>query len=145
MPCLARTVIGLLAIAIGVTPLLAIEEELPSDIIGVWDTGEGALVEVYECDGKHHGRFIQFYEGPPDGGLDTKNPDPELRNRPLLGIDFILNFEFIDKKWKNGRIYNPENGKLYKADLQLKNDVLKVRGWLGIRLLGRTVEWVRSD
>jgi len=100
-------------------------------------------VEVYERDNKYHGKFVLFYDEPPAGGFDIKNPNLALRDRPLIGTDFILNFEFVDQKWKNGRIYNPENGKQYRADLELKDGVLKVRGWIWIRLLGRTVEWKR--
>ena len=104
---------------------------------------DGQDVEVYERDSKYHGKFVLFYDEPPAGGFDIKNPDPALRDRSLIGADFILNFEFVDQKWKNGRIYNPENGKQYRADLELKDGVLKVRGWIWIRLLGRTVEWKR--
>ena len=59
------------------------------------------------------------------------------------GAGFILKFEFLDGKWKNSRIYNSVNGKDYEADLELESDVLKVRGWLWFRLLGRTVRWTR--
>ena len=120
-------------------------DDLCGAIIGVWDTGDGAHVQVYEREGKIHGKFVLFYDEPPAGGLDIKNPDPKLRDRHLVGTDLIRNFEFIDRKWKNGRIYNPENGKEYKADLELRDGVLKVRGWIGIRLLGRTVEWTRIE
>ena len=120
-------------------------DDLPADIIGQWDTGDGAYVEGYERDGLYHGKFVHFYHEPPADGVDAENPDPELVGRPLLGADFILNFRFDGKKWKDGRIYNAENGKQYKADLELKDGLLKVRGWLGIRLLGRTVEWTRLE
>ena len=136
---------GMVVIVMGVWPLAALADDLPGDIIGVWDTGDGAHVEVYERDGVYHGRFARFYDEPPAGGVDAKNPDPALRDRPLLGADFILNFEFDGKKWNGGRIYNPENGKQYKADLELRDGVLKVRGWIGFRLLGRTVEWTRIE
>ena len=142
---LAYRTIGLLIVGMGVTPLAAMGDALPGDIVGVWDTGDGAHVEVYERDGKYHGKFVRFDDESLAAGLDAKNPDPALRDRLLVGTDFILNFEFVGKKWKNGRIYNPENGKQYKADLELQDGVLKVRGWIGIRLLGRTVEWTRTD
>lgn len=118
---------------------------VPPDIIGVWDTGDGAIVEMYERDGRYYGKFVEFYDDPPAGGRDINNPDPSLRDRTLVGADFILDFEFRGHKWERGRIYNPENGKRYKADLELVGDVLKVRGWIGIRLLGRTVEWTRLE
>tara|TARA_B110000014_G_scaffold251752_1_gene229307 strand:+ start:263 stop:733 length:471 start_codon:yes stop_codon:yes gene_type:complete len=113
------------------------------DIVGLWDTNDGAEVEIYERDGIYYGRFARFYDDPPAGGIDSHNPDLSLRTRSLVGADFILKFEFLDGKWKNGRIYNPENGKDYEADLELDGEVLKVRGWLWFRLLGRTVRWTR--
>ncbi len=113
------------------------------DIVGLWDTNDGAEVEIYERDGIYYGRFARFYDDPPAGGIDSHNPDLSLRTRSLVGADFILKFEFFDGKWRNGRIYNPENGKDYEADLELDGEVLKVRGWLWFRLLGRTVRWTR--
>ncbi len=148
----ARAVVGpaglVLALAMLVAagaPRVASADERPGDIIGLWDTGDGAHVEVYERDGLYHGKFRHFYDEPPADGVDAKNPDPALRGRPLVGADFILNFAFDGKKWTDGRIYNPENGKQYKADLEMQDGVLKVRGWLGVRLLGRTVSWSRLD
>ncbi len=137
------TVAVLMVLAMGAGPAGA--DDLPGDIIGLWDTGDGAHVEMYECDGLYHGKFMHFYEEAPAGGVDAENPDPALQGRSLVGADFILNFTFDGEKWKDGRIYNPENGKQYKADLELKDGVLKVRGWLGVRLLGRTVNWSRLD
>ena len=135
----------LIVVLLNVAAITVSADTLASDIVGVWDTGDGAHVEIYERDGKYHGKFLYFYDEPPAGGVDAKNPDPALRNRSLVGTDFLLNFEFTDQKWKHGRIYNPENGKLYKADLELRGDELKVRGWIGFRLLGRTVEWSSLD
>jgi len=139
-----RIPLVVLAVGLGVAQL-TMADELPGDIIGLWDTGDGAHVEMYERDGLYHGKFMHFYEEPPAGGVDAENPDPALRGRPLVGADFILNFVFDGKKWRDGRIYNPENGKHYKADLELEDGVLKLRGWLGVRLLGRTVKWTRID
>ena len=143
-------VLGLSLVAAlgGLHPAAALAQdtfELPTAILGPWDTGDGAHVEMYERDGLYYGKFIHFYDEPPADGIDAQNPDPQLQGRSLLGADFILNFRFDGRKWKDGRIYNPENGKQYKAALALKDGVLKVRGWLGIRLLGRTVEWTKLE
>ena len=122
---------------------MSAQQALPERIIGIWDTNDGAEVEIYEREGYYFGKFVRFYDDPPAGGIDSHNPDPALRTRSLVGADFILKFEFLDGKWKNGRIYNPENGKDYEADLELDGEDLKVRGWLWFRLLGRTVRWTR--
>ena len=44
--------------------------------------------------------------------------------KTFLALTFILGFTFDGKKWKKGRIYNPEDGKRYKADLELKDGKL---------------------
>ena len=139
----ARCALGAFAIA-SVAAVATLAIGAPDDIVGMWDTGDGAHVEIYTRDGKYHGKFVRFDDEPPNGGLDAENPDPQLRGRSLVGVDFIRNFVYEDDKWRRGRIYNPENGKLYKADLELKDGTLKVRGWIGVRLLGRTVEWTRT-
>jgi len=137
-----RTTILVIAYAFLVVVALS-GQVAAGDIVGFWDTNDGAEVEIYEREGYYFGKFVRFYDDPPAGGIDSHNPDPALRTRSLVGADFILKFEFLDGKWKNGRIYNPENGKDYEADLELDGEVLKVRGWLWFRLLGRTVRWSR--
>ena len=132
-----------LAVVIVLGGGMSAQQALPEAIIGIWDTNDGAEVEIYEREGYYFGKFVRFYDDPPAGGVDSHNPDLALRTRSLVGADFILKFEFLDGKWKNGRIYNPENGKDYEADLELDGEVLKVRGWLWFRLLGRTVRWTR--
>ena len=132
-----------LAVVIVLGGGMSAQQALPERIIGIWDTNDGAEVEIYEREGYYFGKFVRFYDDPPAGGVDSHNPDLALRTRSLVGADFILKFEFLDGKWKNGRIYNPENGKDYEADLELDGEVLKVRGWLWFRLLGRTVRWTR--
>ena len=88
---------------VSLVPLVASADELADDIIGLWDTRDGAHVEIYEREGQYYGKFVWFYDEPPAGGIDAENPDPELRGRSLLGTDFILRFEFDGKKWRNGR------------------------------------------
>lgn len=135
----------LLAVLVaGCASAVADEASAADGILGVWATEDNeAHVEIYERDGEYHGKFVWFQNEPRDGGPDEENPDPDLRDRRLLGTDFILGFRVDGKKWKGGRIYNPEDGKSYAADLELEGEVLKLRGWLGVRLLGRTVEWTR--
>ena len=47
-------------------------------------------------------------------------------------------------KWSGGRIYNPEDGKTYKCKLTLQDDgTLKVRGYVGLSIFGKTQIWRR--
>ncbi len=141
LPSLVSACLGALAPA---AALASVGQPPTGSIIGIWATEDNeAHVEICERDGRFHGTFVWFQSEPQHNGLDIKNPDPTRRNQLLLGTDFIRNFEFDDGKWRHGRIYNPDNGKQYKADLELGDGALKVRGWIGFRWLGRTVQWTR--
>lgn len=76
---------------------------------------------------------------------DRGNPDPNLRDRPIVGLQFMRDFVYAgDKTWVDGKIYDPESGKTYKCKMTLVDDKhLEVRGFVGISLLGRTVVWTR--
>ena len=94
---------------------------------------------------------IGIIEGSPDpeqrkkSDKDELNPDPELRDRLLLGLTIMDGFTFAgDGKWKSGRIYDPNSGKTYKCKLTLVDaNTLELRGYIGISLLGRTETWTR--
>lgn len=123
-------------------------------ILGLWNIPEDeAQFEIYTCGAEYCGRItrLQEPEYPPDDkrmpGLprvDRNNPDPLLRTRPMLGLTIMEGFRYEgDNSWR-GRIYNPDDGETYRCKLSLdgKNH-LKVRGYLGITLFGKTQEWTR--
>jgi len=79
--------------------------------------------------------------------LDSKNPDPALRNRPIEGMTIMRGFEYQgDGRWTGGTIYDPNSGKTYRATVTLVDrDTLKLRGYIGISLFGRSDTWTRDD
>jgi uncharacterized protein (DUF2147 family) len=48
-------------------------------------------------------------------------------------------------EWSGGRILDPENGKIYRCTIEVVDGGkrLKVRGYIGISLIGRTQYWDR--
>jgi uncharacterized protein (DUF2147 family) len=76
--------------------------------------------------------------------LDVHNPDPALRDRPLHGMQIISGMNRIDSnRWK-GLIYDPNSGKTYNCTLSMVDDnTLRLRGYVGISLFGRTETWTR--
>jgi len=47
-------------------------------------------------------------------------------------------------EWTNGKILDPKNGKLYKCYIALEEEnKLKLRGYIGFSLIGRTEYWYR--
>jgi len=136
----------------------AVSAEIPADaVVGVWATEPdpvdgNAHVEVYEQDGRYHGRLVwlekpRYNPDDPMAGeikVDRENPEPALRDRPLEGLVIMEGFRYDgDGVWKKGEIYDPDNGKTYKCTMKLEDGVLKVRGFIGFSLLGRTTEWTR--
>lgn len=117
--------------------------------LGTWFTEDkGAKVELYKKGDKYYGKLVWLKEPNRANGkakLDDKNPDEKLRSRPIWGLEFVWGFVFDgDDTWEDGNIYDPESGKTYSAEFTLEgNDVMKLRGYIGITLLGRTSTWTR--
>jgi uncharacterized protein (DUF2147 family) len=118
------------------------------DIVGVWKDGQGkGQVQIYKHNGKYYGKII-WLKNPKDVNgkpkVDRKNPDVTLRNKPVMGLVMLKDFKYDDEEWSGGRIYNPSDGKEYKAYMKLKDrNTLAVRGYIGISLLGKTDTWIR--
>lgn len=112
-------------------------------ILGKWDTGRGGIIEISISEGKLYGKLVSSQE---PNRLDVKNPDHSIRGENLVGHNILIGFrQGKDHVWKDGKIYNPEDGGMYDAKLTLKGNVLKVRGFKGVALLGKTVVWTRVN
>ena len=150
----ARAVLLTAALTLlAVAPIVADGDAL----VGLWATEPDeygfARVEIRNEDARYHGRIVWLSEPdyPPDdeegmGGrpkIDRENPDAGLRERPIVGLRILDDFEYVGKsQWKRGTIYDPANGKTYKCNIKLQDDgTLKVRGYIGVSLLGRTTIW----
>jgi uncharacterized protein (DUF2147 family) len=79
--------------------------------------------------------------------LDVNNPDKSLRDRPILGMNLLKDVPAEpgeDGAWSRGRIYDPQRGRYYRCRLWLDGPHhLRLKGYLGITLLGRTTRWTR--
>ena len=76
---------------------------------------------------------------------DRYNPNPALRNRAVVGMEIFSGLALAaDHAWAGGEIYDPASGKTYDCTLALEGENrLKLRGYIGIPLLGRTTTWIR--
>lgn len=79
--------------------------------------------------------------------FDDRNPDPDLRARQLEGLTIMTGFAYEgDGRWTGGTVYDPNSGKTYKCTVkQLDANTLKIRGFIGISLFGRSETWTRDD
>jgi uncharacterized protein (DUF2147 family) len=127
----------------------------PDDILGIWKTElDESKVEVYRCGEKICGKIVWLkrpvYTDGSDGQVgtpmfDRKNPDPNMKNRPLIGLRIMQGFsEQGDATWGGGSCYDPKSGKSYRGKIRLAApDRLELRGFIGIPLFGRTSVWTR--
>ena len=119
-------------------------------IVGEWYTEENkSIVEIFEKDGKFFGKIVWIKESKDENGnplKDSKNPIPAFRQRPLLGMIFMTNFEYDgDNVWSEGQVYDPESGNTYSGKLTLvNNNTITARGFIGFSLIGRNTTWKRK-
>ena len=120
----------------------------PDDIVGTWLAGENkAKIQIYKSGDKYYGKIIWLREPLKDGKpkVDSRNPDPKLRSNPIVGLVVLRNFVFDDGEWLSGQVYDPSSGKEYSCKITMPNrNTMKVRGFIGISLLGRTEIWKRA-
>ena len=125
-------------------------------VLGKWLTADGkAQVEVVKDGELYDGRIVWLKEPlyPADDAkgmagqakVDRENPNAALKSRPVIGLPLIQGFKYDgDGVWNGGTIYDPESGKTYSCKMTLMMDGrLKVRGYIGISLFGRTEIWTR--
>ncbi len=120
----------------------------PDDIIGTWVSGENkAKIQIYKSGNKYYGRIIWLKEPTKDGKpkVDKHNPDPQKRGNPVVGLVVLRDFVYDDGQWDSGEIYDPSSGNNYSCKITMPNkNTMKVRGYLGISLFGRTEVWKRA-
>ena len=136
-------------IAAAAVSLLCCAAAMADTPIGLWETGK-SHIEIYNCGELLCGRIAALDEPLDSDGnakTDTNNPDPALRTRPIMGMDLIAGFSRkSDRRWVGGTIYDPRDGKTYKCKMTLEDDgTLKVRGYVGMALFGKTVVWTRIE
>lgn len=140
-----------------------------ASIAGYWlketeDPHKSAVIQIYADGNAFNGRIAKlrypsFVKGEkshtgevvPDSLVgkvkaDVLNSNEALRTRPIQGMELIQGFKPEgNNAWGGATIYNPEDGKTYtcKANLSKDGQTLKVRGYVGVPMLGRTQIWKR--
>jgi uncharacterized protein (DUF2147 family) len=127
----------------GASPAMAVE--YPNEF---WiNPDQGWVVETKPCDSGLCGYLVGYRETDPHppGYIpkDVHNPDPSHRDAPLCGLMLMGGFNPADetaRNWENGWIYDPDSGKTYSGTISLVDrETVKLRGYVGIALFGRTM------
>jgi uncharacterized protein (DUF2147 family) len=116
---------------------------------GLWLTENGnAIVEFAPCGAETCGRMVWVANPRDSAGLlkrDFRNEDADKRERTLCGLPLLGGLDLAKRgAWSGGWIYNPRDGSTYGAEVEVvSQDELKVRGYLGVSLLGSSQTWTR--
>jgi uncharacterized protein (DUF2147 family) len=150
-----RVIRWILCVLLFVAATVPAHADGPDGVLGLWVTADGkARVEVVKHGDVYDGSIVWLKEplypaddktAPGQPKLDRNNPDTSLQTRPIIGLPLIQGFKYAgDNVWSDGTIYDPDNGKLYSCKMTLMMDgSLRVRGYVGISLFGRTEIWTR--
>lgn len=123
------------------------------NVHGLWSGGD-SLLEV-QADGESLSMTIVAIRDAvyrPDESLgepgrprhDDNNPDTALRGRPLVGLELLSGYAWNGRRWE-GKIYDPESGNTYSSRMERDGGRLKMRGYIGVPMLGRTQHFERVE
>ena len=136
-----RSVLRKFIFAIGLATSLGLPVfASPHDVEGVWLTQSGtSKVIIEDCgDGTPCGRIGWIDPdslAPADRDsilTDRNNPDPDMQQQTLIGLVILRDFRRGGKRWKRGKIYDPESGKTYGSGISLNEDgTLNLKGCIG--------------
>lgn len=135
----------ILTISLLIGNIIGLYAQDANSILGTYLTEGGkAKVKIEKEGNKYVGTLIWTARS---GVLDSKNPNKAEQAKPIVGKQILKNFSYSKKNvWEEGTIYDPESGKTYSCKITRQDDgSLKVRGFIGVSLLGRTSVWTRSN
>jgi len=143
---LSPSTVALAVLAVGVVMAGRASAATP---VGLWYAeGGAAKVAIEPCGDELCGRVVWLRSPLDDDGCDLRdrlNPDPTLRGRRVEGLEILRGLaRRPDGTWANGRIYDPGSGSTYTCQLTLDGENrVRLRGYVGIPLIGRTTTWTR--
>lgn len=114
-------------------------------VMGYWREPGGSVIRIAPCD---HQLCVEIARVSASNHplTDVRNPDPGLRNRPLCGLRIGAGFVEVDPQHaRNGRLYDPRSGRIYHGQMTAEGNSLRLRGYVGLPMFGRTQIWVRAS
>ena len=129
------------ALALALTAAQPVLAQAAPAVAGRWLTKDRTtVIDIEPCPGGLCGRIVGMSDWPAQGVPLDLHGQPECRET------IIRDFHATEPNLWKGDIVNPNNGKVYDAELWLGRDtLLHLRGYIGLPLFGQTQVWTRYD
>ncbi|KQV88615.1 hypothetical protein ASD15_26390 [Massilia sp. Root351] len=122
--------------------------------VGLWkniDDVSGkpkALIRISESNGVLQGKIEKLFRAPDQ----EQNPKCDKctdarKDQPIIGMQLLTGLKKDGDAYTGGEIVDPEDGKVYKSKMELADGgkKLKVRGYVGVPMFGRSQTWLRQE
>ena len=120
--------------------------------VGRWKTIDDktsttrSIVRIFENDGLYFAAVEQNLR-PGEENKVCSRCTGDRNNQPLIGLVFMRNVRLIDGEYRDGEILDPDSGTIYRCKMRLEDNgrKLRVRGFVGVSLFGRSQVWERMQ
>jgi uncharacterized protein (DUF2147 family) len=102
-----------------------------------------SVIQIYQEGSEFKAKIVSVFDAPEPNCTKCHG---DLKDKPLVGLVIMKGLKQDGSEWNGGRIVDPNDGEEYKVKMELADSghKLKVRGFIGISLFGRTQTWVRD-
>jgi len=105
-----------------------------------------SIVKIWETKGELYGKIIKIYKEPGDTGTCVDCPG-KFKNKKVQGLEILWGLQQKGvREWRDGRILDPKTGNIYRCEIKVEpnGNTMKIRGYIGFALFGRSQVWVRD-
>ena len=146
--------LGLVGIAMATCLIAGSASAAEPAPVGYWKTIDDAsnrqksVIQIWQDDaGQVHGKIIKlFREADEEADPLCDECQGADFNKRIIGMTIMKGLGDEGDEWAGGTIMDPDNGETYKCLIEVEDGgkKLKVRGYIGFALLGRTQHWIRA-
>jgi uncharacterized protein (DUF2147 family) len=138
------------SISLLLSAAIALAQDSPA---GRWRTIDKAsgqpksIVVVWEERGSLFGKVEKVFDPfPKESNPRCDACQGDLHDKPVIGMKILWDLSKHGDEWSGGKVFDPDTGKTYNCTLSLENggSKLKLRGFIGMSLFGRTEYWIRE-
>ena len=121
----------------------------PLSPVGEWmtidDDGKTpvSIIRIYESGDTLAARVVRIVKEGADPDALCTACQGDLKDKPIAGMRILWDMRADGQEWTGGRILDPDTGENYSCTLKLEGESLKVRGYIGLKVFGRSQTWHR--